>query len=645
MSSEAGAKRPLSSSVDDALDRIVIGGSDFIPSPEFAGSKSGYYFGTGSQGTGYYLETIDKDQPKKKPRKDVRIAEDQNETRVIVSAAELLEQAEGMASNTKVVDLSPKGVKVAAAALQKAIQTNEIQRAKFSDDPSQYMESEIALYENIAMLKSFAAEPAKLYASLLEHDVVSTLLQLLLHENSDVVTTVVSVLLEWLDSSLLVDEDEDTFVPQVAAVASLVIKDGAEYLVGNFSRLESTNGEDDQVGRGVEDVLALLENLMEMDLLMQQSAEESNNLLSSGLSVAATICKETLLVSWLFQQINDSTLMKDRALELLALLSTREDVYSVFSDWSRIRPYSSTIIEESSDIKQGSNKSSTPVAEIDGIEALLQVIALFRKKQPETDQEVESLENACLVLSLALASSEQNAQAFLERQGVELVVRCLKERVHAGGAALKLLDFNGSKTVHKLLCEQIVESGGLKYLFPIFMGHNLPQMAPVAATTKKAKRDWNSTIGEWAIRILYSLTRHLDDSSPHDSKQRLLAKFVETERCDRLVEKIILYDQKARMAEYKFFRSDDEESLDDEAVVQLGALETKLKGGGDLWHRLSAIAAFCCTGSKRCHGRILSQLQAKDLGIGLIRDALEEFISVLEKSEQTDRLESYLEHL
>jgi beta-catenin-like protein 1 len=643
MSNEAGAKRPPPSSVDEALDRIVIGGSDFIPSAEWAGSKSGYYFGTGPQGTGYYLEA--EDQPKKKPRKDVRIAEDKNETRVIVSAAELLEQAEGMASNTKVVDLSPRGVKVAAVALEKAIQTNEIQRAKFSDDPSQYMESEIALYENIAMLKSFAAEPAKLYASLLEHDVVSTLLQLLLHENSDVVTTVVSVLLEWLDSSLLVDEDEGTLVPQVVAVASLLIKDGAEYLVGNLSRLESTSDEDDQVGRGVEDTLALLENLMEMDLLTQQSAEEGISVLPSELSVAATLCKQTPLVSWLFQQINDSTLMKDRALELLALLSTREDVYTVFPDWSKIKPYSATIIEESSDANQVPDKSSTPNAEIDGIEALLQVIALFRKKQPEFDQEVESLENTCLVLSLAIANSEQNAQAFLERQGVELVVRCLKERVHAGGAALKLLDFNDSKTVHKLGCEQIVASGGLKFLFPIFMGHNLPQMAPVAATTKKAKRDWNCAIGEWVIRILYSLTRHLDNNSSHDSKQRLLAKFVETERCDRLVEKIILYDQRARLAEYKFFRSDAEESMEDEVVVQLGALETKLKGGGDLWHRLSAIAAFCCTGSKRCHERILSQLQAKDLGIGLIRDALEEFISVLEKSEQTNRLESYLEHL
>ena len=29
---------------------------DFVESPEFVGSKSGYYFGTGNKGTGYYSD-------------------------------------------------------------------------------------------------------------------------------------------------------------------------------------------------------------------------------------------------------------------------------------------------------------------------------------------------------------------------------------------------------------------------------------------------------------------------------------------------------------------------------------------------------------------------------------------------------------
>lgn len=643
MSGDLSVKRSLSSSVDDTLDRIVIGDSDFIPSASWTGSKPGYYFASGSKGIGYYLDA--KESPKKKPRKGVQIDEDRNETRVIVSSDELLKRAEEQAREAKVVDLSPKGVKIASVSLQKAIQTNEMMRAKYNDDPSQYMESEIALYENIAMLKAFAAEPAKLYSSLLEYELVSTLLQLLLHENPDVVTAVVSVLLEWLDSSLLFDETVGILVPEVIAIASCVLQEGAEYLVGNLSRLERSSDEDDQVGRGVEDILALLENLMEMDLLVQQSANETHKIVPTGFSVAGALCRETLFMSWLFQQLNESTVLRDRALELLALVSPREDVYSVVSDWSRIKPYTSSIIEDVSDHNKSSNESSSPSAEIDAIELLLQTIAVFRKKQPESDQALEALENACIILSSAIVYSDQNLEAFLERQGVELVVRCLKEKVHAGGVSLKLLDFNGPSHVHKMACEQLIAAGGLKFLLPMFMGQNLPQIAPIAATSKKTKRDWNNTIGEWTIRILYALSRHLDDKSPHDSKQRLLAKFVQKDRCCRLVEKLIFYDQKARLAEYKFFRSDIEESVDDEEVVQLGALEAKLQGGGDLWHRLAAIAAFCCSGSKRCHEQILSELQAKELGFGFIRDALDEFISVLEASEQKLRLRSYLEDL
>ena len=120
------------------------------------------------------------------------------------------------------------------------------------------------------------------------------------------------------------------------------------------------------------------------------------------------------------------------------------------------------------------------------------------------------------------------------------------------------------------------------------------------------------------------------------------------------------YDQRARLAEYKFFRSDVEETLlllgqssgdvddskkGDDSMIQLAALEAKLAAGGDVLHRLAAIAAFCCTGSKRCHTQILAALHAKESGIGLIREALEEFVSILGESEQKQQLQRYLEQI
>jgi beta-catenin-like protein 1 len=114
----------------------------------------------------------------------------------------------------------------------------------------------------------------------------------------------------------------------------------------------------------------------------------------------------------------------------------------------------------------------------------------------------------------------------------------------------------------------------------------------------------------YTIQIIYALTRYLTPSSPEDAMERVLVKFSEDDnKCNRLVELLLKYDQKARVAEYKFYRSTDEED-------ELAALAFKLKGGGDLFHRVGAICAFCCVGSKRCHVFIRDQLILQKSGIG-----------------------------
>jgi beta-catenin-like protein 1 len=185
---------------------------------------------------------------------------------------------------------------------------------------------------------------------------------------------------------------------------------------------------------------------------------------------------------------------------------------------------------------------------------------------------------------------------------------------------------------------------------------------------------------------MYALIRNLREDSPNDALERVLAKFVsnntavvehdhhdgqptnrpnnhhqhqhQNEKVNRLVDLLLTYDQKARLAEYNFYRSDIEERLsgpltnnnnsndDHNGIIQLAAMEAKLAGGGEILHRLAAIAAFCCSRSKQCHQQILAQLKEKNSGISLIREALEEFISVLdESSEQKQQLETYLDQI
>jgi len=119
------------------------------------------------------------------------------------------------------------------------METNAFQRAKYAAEPERYMDSEVVLYENVVVLKVL------LYPAVIQCDLITILLSLLVHENTDVVTTVVSVLLEWLDPSILLmsnDEDEkekDTntnLVMPVVQVAAAVLREGAEYLTAIATR-------------------------------------------------------------------------------------------------------------------------------------------------------------------------------------------------------------------------------------------------------------------------------------------------------------------------------------------------------------------------------------------------------------------------
>jgi beta-catenin-like protein 1 len=639
--------------VEAVLDRMGMGSvamkqgdgdadADYLPSATWQGPKTGYYFGTSTQGTGYYRDK--QLQQSSKRKRMVRIAEDQNEMRLLPKT--LLEQAEQQASGSTVIELTPKGIQSASNALTKLVNQNAMQRIQFANEPQQYMGSELALYEQLTALQAIAAN-AQLYQHLVDNQtLLSTLTQLLGHENTDVCASVIALFLEWIDPSLL-DEDPD-LIWILGTLATRILEDAWETVVANLARFQQQkDGRDesqDQTLKGIDNSLSLMENLLELDLLIPNGVlggddddEDENNL-----SAAAYMVKETGIVSWFFQQIQMEEAaeeFKGRCMELLAFVSQREDVHAIIPDWSKLTPFSATMAIDDEEPKEKKKKEE----EIQGIEVLLQIVGGYKKKQPESDNEVEFLENACSTLSSSVTFSTANLQALLEGQGIELTIRCLKEQVHAGGSALKLLDFFGGDPAHKQACEHLVEAGGLKYLFPIFLGTRIPKLAPSQATTVKAKREWLHTVEAQTIRIFYALSRHLDDKSPEDGKARFLTKFVQDDRkCDRLVELLLSYDQKARKAEYNFYRSDVEEQVEEEETVQLAALDAKLKGGGDLFHRLGAISACVCVHSKRCHERILSQLQLQQSGISVVKAALEEFISVLEPGTQKEQLEYYL---
>lgn len=668
-------------------------GKAFLPSPTWTGAKEGYYFGTTVElGTGYYLDvnaTAGADtntsasiviQQKEsssngnKRKRNITIDESQNRIQSIPSRfhdheqrltpEELLQQAEEEQrqgkynTSSKIIELTARGVQSAVASLAKLFRTNALQRAQHAsisgadtpthDDPHPYLESELALHDQLQAFSGVATHPQ--FFSLLD---MQLCVELLSHPNSDIAIALIHVWVEWLevdsDSS---DDDSDRALEYISQLArSIVYHDSStllELMVANLGRLNFTGRIDDDDyhdDQGVEDILTCIEQLVE---LVGTNPHEDD--MSTTKTIAEILAKDTTLVSWLVSQLPKR---HARSAELLVLLVQQPTIHSYIADWTKLPPYTS-ILTDDDDEKKPVDKGGTPTT-VDALEIMLQTMAPYRKEQPDTPAEVDLVENVVLVLaSLLVFASASDDKAkdesentflfqFLKAQGPELIVRCLKEKVHLGGVGLALLDLR-----HKYACEYLVSTVGvLKYLFPLWMGQSIPKPATLSTTTlsKKARRLWLNKLEEHVIHIMYNLTRFLDDASPLDAKQRLLVQFLDQDRLDRLVELLLHYDDKARKAEYKFYRLAEDDDENDESVAA-EALSAKLAGGGDLFHRLGAICAYVCVHSRKAHAHILQQLTLQQSGIGLVKAALQEFISILEEEgDQKMQLQRYLEQL
>lgn len=610
---------PLSMSNDEKL-------TAFIPSKTWIGEKKGYYFGTGDDGTGYYLDSLQqKDVQITRKRKKVKIAEDQNEMKL------LIEELEKKAAGSSILELSKKGVQAASKSLESIYQQNIRKRTEYPTQPDQYMDSELALHEQLIALQALATD-TQVYRHIKSSNLMPMLIQLLGHENTDICASVISLLLEWIDPALVA---EDSSVLPLLKSFAVIAMEGWETMVLNLERYENDEESQDSNLKGVDNTLSLMENILELDALLAPDGllEKSN--------VQTVMAKDSMIVSWLFTTIEktsqpqyQNSFLRGRSFELLTLLSQSVDIYSALPDWSSLPNISSPW-------KDGKSKAEK---KINGIETLLQSIAIYRKEQPKTDGEIEILENSCIILSSCISFSTSNVTSFLDGQGIELVIRCLKERMHAGGSSLKLLDFFGSEEIYKTAAEKLVIAGGLKYLFPIFVGRRIPKPASQASRSTKAKRKWLAELKAQIVRIFYALTIHLDSQSPQDAMSRFIAKFVEDDLkyCDRLVELLLEYDERARKAEYQFFRSDVEDAITGEQAA-LAAFDAKLSGGGDIYYRLAAITAFVCANSKRCHEQILLQLKMQQSGVSLIKSALNEFSASLSNNgRQKQQIESLL---
>ncbi|KAH9077192.1 DUF1716-domain-containing protein [Lactarius deliciosus] len=319
--------------------------------------------------------------------------------------------------------LSPSGIKRLLLRLERAANKNQVQRSKYPDDPTKFIDSEADLDATIKALLPLAQVPKVAYPLLIGSGQLETLLT-----DEDV-------------GEDAEDEDEEDPEQREAALKNLIgaLLDHSvlELLVDNMTRFNEAEESDRQ---GIFHILGIFENFV-----------------GSKPPLAERLVLKTKLLPWLLNRIQSKTHEENRgyAAELLSILL------------------------------QGSRLNRLELGEKDGIETLLEcrfgMPALFRRRDPTDTDETEFMENIFDSLCSTLAEAE-NKKLFLKSEGVDLMVLTMMDKMQARARAVKALDHAMSGHAGSEACIVFIEASGLKYLFNTFMGKSLKKQKGAAQT-------------------------------------------------------------------------------------------------------------------------------------------------------------------
>jgi beta-catenin-like protein 1 len=408
-------------------------------------------------------------------------------------------------------------------------------RIKHMNQPEKFMESEIDLHDEIKELSAVAASP-DLFPLLVSLGAMKSFLGVLTHENTDISLAAVSLLQELTDPDTLDDEGDD-YVNLQALLDEFVAEQGMELVVQNLSRLDEAQDED---AEGISHTFSIIENITQLQP-----------------ALAEAICQRTNILTYLLSRLEVKAFSPNKlhCSEVLAILLQNSEA----------------------------NQQSVAELQIDGhsgLEHLLQIIFHYRKAVADSS-ETECIENIFLCLRSALLSPPCRQQ-FLDNEGFELMIKCLKEGASASACALKTVGYALTGSLEA--CKRLVDVGGLKYLFPVLMGK-----AIVKNLSKK--KGVKQELEETAISILSELCSHLADAN-EDAKtteilHRLVLKFSENsrEKLKRCAELFLEYDRRVKRTkqEIRVLRTEISDTGDEEALADFDSednIYSRLLNGG-----------------------------------------------------------------
>ena len=260
-------------------------------------------------------------------------------------------------------------------------------------------------------------------------------------------------------------------------------------LVQVLERLDEKVRED---ADGVHNVLAIIENMTEI--------KNSEVCLAAG---------EQGLLTWLLKRlrVRQYDTNKLYAVEILAILL------------------------------QGNETNQRLLGEKEGIDNLLQALAYYKRRDPQTLDEIEMMENMfdCLCSSLMFTP---NRDHFLKGEGLQLMILMIKEKKMSRCSALKVLNHAMCNAEGADNCNKFIEVYGLRSMFPAFM--KPPKSSKNASASEQEYE-------EHVMSIIASLFRNV--RGPF--RDRIISKFVENdyEKVERLMELHFKYKRRVTLAD------------------------------------------------------------------------------------------------
>ncbi|CDJ38056.1 nuclear associated protein, putative [Eimeria tenella] len=356
----------------------------------------------------------------------------------------ILEQADEM----HVEEITEASIKRCAAQLERRIKKNQHDRIKFANNPEKWIKSEVDLDEELKRWSQVAASPS-LFPQMFENGVFDLLVSLLSHANTDLAVDTAEVLTELTEADTVMEAPDPEGV-----VGQLMGSHLPEMVVDLLCRLKEDGGEDDALG--ISSCLTVIENLIELNP-----------------SLSLTLTQSQKLPAFLFRRIRGPPGAPGAPGAAAAAGGPPgapggppAAANGFVVDGARLHAAEVlTLLLQHLGAPEKAQIGGRNGA--DGVDKLLRAIAPYRKKDPESSQEEE------LVLNLfdslcSLLLVESNRELLGKQQGVELMLRIIKERRHFTPQAVKALDFALMDSAYN--CNTFVERLGLRFLFSMFLG-------------------------------------------------------------------------------------------------------------------------------------------------------------------------------